>query len=124
MPALYRRDRSLFGALCEIDPEPRNVKDEHVLDMFRLFARMIGDSLETDEKLRKSEFSVQQERHLAEIQQAFIAILAHDLRNPISALGAGLRILGRSDLDDPAIKLVTLMQVSLGWDHQPDRGSS
>lgn len=92
MPALYRRDGSFFGALCAIDPEPRNVKDARVLDMFRLFARMIGDSLETDEKLRESEIPVQQERHLAEIQQAFIAILAHDLRNPVIALGAGLRM--------------------------------
>lgn len=111
---IRKKDGSFFGTLCAIDPEPRHLKDPRVLDMFRLFAKMIGDSLETDAKLRKTEIIVQEERHLAEIQQEFIAMLAHDLRNPVNALNAGLRMFGRNDLDEKTTKLVILMKASLG----------
>ena len=111
---IYNKGGDFFGTLCAIDPEPRDLTEPHVLAMFRLFAKMVGDSLETDAKLRESENSVQEERELADIQQEFIAILAHDLRNPISALNAGLRLIKRSGLDEDASQIVTLMNGSLG----------
>jgi len=111
---IHKKDGTFFGTLCAIDPEPRKLKSQNVLEMFRLFAKMIGDSLEVDLKLRESESAVLQERHLAEIQQQFIAILAHDLRNPVSALDAGLRLLEREKLEQPSAKVVTLMKTSLG----------
>lgn len=111
---IHNKDGAFFGTLCAIDPAPRDLSDPHVLAMFRLFAKMVGDSLETDAKLRDSENAVHQERQLADIQQEFIAILAHDLRNPISALNAGLRLIKRSGLNDDASKIVTLMNASLG----------
>lgn len=111
---IYKKDGTFFGTLCAIDPEPRKLKDLHILEMFRLFASLIGDSLEINVQLHESQMALDEERHLSEIQQQFIAILAHDLRNPVSALEAGLRLMGRKELDEPTTKLVTLMKASLG----------
>tara|TARA_R110002049_G_scaffold34718_2_gene112866 strand:+ start:512 stop:1714 length:1203 start_codon:yes stop_codon:yes gene_type:complete len=111
---IHRRDGTFFGTLCAIDPNPRTLKTPNILAMFRLFASLLGDSLEIEDKLKESQIAIDQERHLTEVQQQFIAILAHDLRNPISALESGLRIMARKDLDEPTTKLVTLMKASLG----------
>lgn len=110
---IFRKDGSFFGTLCAIDPEPKNLEDGQIIPMFRLFAKMIGDCLDADAKLAESQKFVQQERDLAEIQQQFIAILAHDLRNPITVLNSGLRMLGRSKLETSAGQIVTLMRASL-----------
>ncbi|SNR73929.1 GAF domain-containing sensor histidine kinase [Puniceibacterium sediminis] len=110
---IRRADGSFFGTLCAIDPEPRKLSDDRVLSMFRLFAKMIGDGLDAEEALSESKSALQHERKLAEIQEQFIAILAHDLRNPVNALSAGLRMIGRRDIDEKAAELVGLMRASV-----------
>ena len=40
--------------------------------------------------------SLRSERETAELREQFIAVLGHDLRNPLAAIGAGARILQRS----------------------------
>ncbi|QHQ37198.1 GAF domain-containing sensor histidine kinase [Algicella marina] len=107
-------DGRFFGTLCAIDPEPRNLKDERVLSMFRLFARLIGEGLDADVKLRKSEQAVARERHLSEVQERFIAILAHDLRSPVNVISSGLRMLERFGVDGQAKQVVTLLKGSVG----------
>ena len=110
---IRRSDGSFFGTLCAIDPEPRNLHDPRVLDMFRLFARSIGGSLETEERLNESERRLAEEKDLSRIQEEFVAILGHDLRNPIAAIGAGLRLLSRHPLSTKSVDLVGQMQFSL-----------
>ena len=110
---IYRADESFFGTLCAIDNEPRHLKDQHVLSMFRLFAKMIGEILDADEILAETQGAVAHERKLAEVQEQFIAILAHDLRNPVNALGAGLRLFERREIDDKARELVSFMRGSV-----------
>ncbi len=110
---IYKKDGSFFGTLCAIDPEPRNLKDDDILAMFRLFAKMIGDSLETDAKLVETQQFIEEKTQMAELQQTFIAILAHDLRNPISVLNSGLRILKRTDLTPAVLNVIALMNTSL-----------
>jgi sigma-B regulation protein RsbU (phosphoserine phosphatase) len=41
--------------------------------------------------------SLKSERETAELREQFIAVLGHDLRNPLAAISAGARILQRSD---------------------------
>jgi signal transduction histidine kinase len=123
-PALYgfrsyisvpirRSDGSFFGTLCAIDPEPRHLHDPRVLNMFRLFARSIGDSLETEERLHQAERRLAEERDLGRLQEEFVAILGHDLRNPIAALKAGLRMLAKRPLDTQSNDLLGQLQASL-----------
>lgn len=39
---VYLPDGSFFGTLCAIDPEPRSVSDEAVVEMFSYFAGKVG----------------------------------------------------------------------------------
>ena len=110
---IRRADGSFFGTLCAIDPQPHKLSDERMLDMFRLFARMIGEILDADEVLAESQGALSHERDLAEVQEQFIAILAHDLRNPVSALLSGLRLIERQKVDAKTVELVGLMRASV-----------
>ncbi|TNJ41316.1 GAF domain-containing sensor histidine kinase [Phaeobacter sp. B1627] len=110
---IRQADGTFFGTLCAIDPAPRQLRNDRVLGMFRLFARMIAEALDADEAYAQSQLALSHERDLASSQEKFIAILAHDLRNPIGALSAGLRMMERRDIDDKAAELVKLMRGSV-----------
>ncbi|MGY9045870.1 hypothetical protein P775_01710 [Puniceibacterium antarcticum] len=110
---ITRADGRFFGTLCAIDPAPRKLSDPRVLSMFRMFAALIGQGLDADEQLRQSEEAVERERHLSEVQERFIAILAHDLRNPVSVLNAGFRMLDRTGLSEKGQNIATLMRGSV-----------
>lgn len=110
---IHRSDGSFFGTLCAIDTEPREVKQPRVIAMLEMFADLIGRSLETEERLEAQEHLVAHERELARIQEEFVAVLGHDLRNPVAALTAGLRHLDNEPLTDKARKMLPLMQSSL-----------
>jgi len=110
---IRQADGTFFGTICAIDPEPRQLRDDRVLGMFRLFAQMIAEALDADEAYAQSQSALSHERELASSQEQFIAILAHDLRNPVGALSAGLRMIERRDIDDKAAELVQLMRGSV-----------
>ena len=62
----------------------------------------------------EAQASLLNERETAALRDQFIAILGHDLRNPISSIDAGLRLLLRTPLEDKGKELVRLMQNSVG----------
>lgn len=110
---IHRSDGSFFGTLCAIDTEPRDVKHPRAVAMLEMFADVIGQSLETEERLEEQERLLAQERELAHIQEEFVAVLGHDLRNPVTAFGAGIRQLQKEALTDRAQKILPLMRSSL-----------
>ncbi|MEQ8897943.1 MAG: GAF domain-containing sensor histidine kinase [Roseovarius sp.] len=110
---IRRGDGSFFGTLCAIDTEPRNVKDPRVVAMLEMFADVIGHSLETEERLEAQEHNLEHERELARIQDELVAVLGHDLRNPVAAFSAGIRQLEREPLNDKARMILPLMRSSL-----------
>lgn len=110
---IRRADGSFFGTLCAIDPEPRKLNEDRILSMFRLFAKLVGESLDADEALSQSQTELTHERELAGVQEQFIAILAHDLRNPVNALTSGLRLIEQGNIDDRGKDLVGLMRASV-----------
>lgn len=109
---IFRPDGSFFGTLCALDPEPNRLDDIRILKMVRLFAKLIGDSLQVEEKLQEVQGELATARHLSGMQERFIAILAHDLRNPISAILSGLRILTRTYDDPETVELIGLMNAA------------
>ncbi|WP_283646334.1 GAF domain-containing sensor histidine kinase [Marinovum algicola] len=110
---IYRDDGSFFGTLCGIDIVPRRVKRPRVQAMFRMFADLIGRSLDTEMRLEAQEQLVEHERRLAAAREEFVAILGHDLRNPVTAFGAGLRQLRGEALSDRAEQTVALMRAAV-----------
>lgn len=49
----------------------------------------------------------------ARLPDQFVAVLGHDLRNPVAAVGAALRILGREDQSDRAREVIAMADGSL-----------
>ena len=95
---IRRSDGSFFGTLCAIDTEPRDVKHPRAVAMLEMLADIIGQSLETEEQLEAHKLLVERERELARIQDEFVAVLGHDLRNPVAALYSGFRLLDKEPL--------------------------
>ncbi|OUS20374.1 histidine kinase [Rhodobacterales bacterium 59_46_T64] len=110
---IYRSDGTFFGTLCAIDPQPRDVKQPRSVAMLEMFADIIGQSLETEERLEAHEEMIAHERKLSQIQEEFVAVLGHDLRNPIAALDAGFRQLSTEPMTEKAQTILPMMRSSL-----------
>jgi signal transduction histidine kinase len=101
-----------FGTLCAIDPKPAQLNNPKIIGMFRLFAELIAFHLQSVEELRISESRLQEEQKIAGLREQFIAILGHDLRNPLSAVSNSAQVLLQMPLDDDARKLAGIVRNS------------
>jgi signal transduction histidine kinase len=110
---IVRRDGSFFGTLCAIDPRPNRLKTPGVIGMFKLFAELIAFHIDSTDRLASSEASLMDERAAAELREQFIAVLGHDLRNPLASIDAGARLLLKTPLNDKASNIVVAMQSSV-----------
>jgi len=54
--------------------------------------------------------SLANERATSELREQFIAVLGHDLRNPLASISAGARILGREAKSDREHQVVAMLQ--------------
>lgn len=109
---IIRSDGSFFGTLCAIDPSPHNASKPETVETFRLFAQLISVQMDAEERLAKSEAALLDERDAAELRDQFIAVLGHDLRNPLAAVQAGTALLKKTPLNDKALRIVDQMQDS------------
>ena len=105
-------DGTFFGTLCAIDPKPARLNTPETVSMFKLFADLIAMHLDAHRRLAVSDASLMDERATAELREQFIAVLGHDLRNPLAAIKAGLRTLLRTPLTEKAKFAVDLMDSS------------
>jgi len=110
---IVRRDGTFFGTLCAIDPRPARVDTPETIGMFRLFAELIAFHLDSIERLTSTEASLLDERKTSALREEFIAVLGHDLRNPLASIDAGIRLLRRTPLNDKASGIVRMMQNSV-----------
>jgi signal transduction histidine kinase len=92
-----------FGNLCAIDPAPAKVSAPKILSMFTRFAALIAMQLDS-EMARQADQSELRGAHADnELRDQFIAILGHDLRNPLQAVySAG--VLLEKKITDPTLK--------------------
>ncbi len=109
---ITRPDGRFFGTLCAIDPRPARLKTGQTVGMFKLFADLIGFHLDAQERLAASEKALLDERQAAELREKFVAVLGHDLRNPLASIIAGGEMLLSMPLSEKAARVVALMQQS------------
>jgi sigma-B regulation protein RsbU (phosphoserine phosphatase) len=57
--------------------------------------------------------SLASERETSELREQFIAVLGHDLRNPLASISAGARILGRDAKTDKQHQVVAMLQTTV-----------
>jgi signal transduction histidine kinase len=106
------KNGDFFGTLCAIDPNPAHLSTPETLGMFKLFADLIAFYLASAEQLALTELKLLEERQTAELREQFIAILGHDLRNPVSAVLNVAQILLRMPLDARMLRLANILQDS------------
>ena len=108
------KDGTFFGTLCAIDPRPARVKTPEALGMFKLFAELIASHLNARDRLQVSEAALFDHRRTTELREQFIAVLGHDLRNPVAAIDAGAKLLRRKvPADREVLTIIDLIHSSV-----------
>ncbi len=90
------KDGTFFGTLCAIDPEPHRVDTLETIGMFKLFAELIAQHLNNNDRFATSEALLLEAQEAARLREQFIAVLGHDLRNPLGAISSGTQLLRRN----------------------------
>ena len=109
---IIRRGGEVFGTICALDPEPATLKDAKTLTMVQLFAELISAQLEVEERLEASQTALTSEIETGGRRDQFIAVLGHDLRNPLATIMAGVQLLSRQTLDEKGAFVLEQMRQS------------
>jgi signal transduction histidine kinase len=112
MPIVHK-DGKFFGTLCAIDPRPNRLRNPETIGMLRLFAELIAAHLDSDESLRASQAALREEKHLSLLREQFIAVLGHDLRNPLASISAGIRLLQKESGEERRHYLTGMIEGSV-----------
>jgi signal transduction histidine kinase len=110
-------DGTIWGTLCAIDPKPRELTKPEILGSFQLLGELIAAQLEINQRLEKSQTDLRisqtdllDERRTSELREQFIAVLGHDLRNPLASIDAGMRLLLRNQDTQKAPEIFSAVQ--------------
>lgn len=103
---VFRVDGTFFGTLCALDPRPANLKASSVQPMMESFARLLAIQIDNQERYQRTEEALLAEREVGDLRDQFIAVLGHDLRNPLFAIGAGAELLQRRTQDDKSLNII------------------
>jgi signal transduction histidine kinase len=106
-------DGRFFGTLCAIDPRPASLNNPQTLGTFKLFAELIAYHLDADEKLNLAQASLLDAEATAQLREQFIAVLGHDLRNPLASIDGGMNLLLREPLSERSARILNLMRGSI-----------
>ena len=98
---IFRTDGRFFGTICALDPHPAPLTSSTIQSTMESFARMLALQIEAEENQQHTEAALKQERETSQLREQFIAVLGHDLRNPLFAISAGAEMLLRK-LPEPA----------------------
>ena len=75
-----------------------------VIGMFKNFAQLIAFHLDAQERAARQEAALINAREAADLREQFVAILAHDLRNPPASIDAGVNLLLRRWPDEKMLR--------------------
>lgn len=102
-----------FGNLCAADPEPGRARDSKTAERVWRFAEIIAAQLRGDERFAASELARLGEKSQSNLREHFIAVLGHDLRNPLSALAASSELVRRNSQDAKVLRATEVMGSSI-----------
>lgn len=95
--------------------ERRDARGHPSFIRFTLFMAVERRSYERELVVERDEAkaAVKAEQAESELREQFIAVLGHDLRNPLASIASGVRILQKENLGDRARKVLSLMDGSV-----------
>ena len=115
-----RYERELVNAQLATETARRELQELNETLQERVQAA-IGERLQTEAVLRltrQRETATQQtlaiERETAELREQFIAVLGHDLRNPVAAIRSAATLLLMEPQSTKSLRIIALMQGSVG----------
>jgi signal transduction histidine kinase len=112
MPIILSGDR-YFGNLCALDPLPANASDPRTVAVFAGFAQLIATQLELELNREEDKNAWRDERQAGELRDQFLAILGHDLRNPLQAVSATAALLERRLSDSALIGMASRIRANV-----------
>lgn len=86
---IFRVTGEYFGTLCGLDPQPHTLSSPAVVNSLALFAQLISAQLASESTLAAAKEALLDEMETAELREQFIAVLGHDVRNPLAAILTG-----------------------------------
>jgi signal transduction histidine kinase len=91
-----------FGNLSALDPRPVKMGKARAVSTFEQFAVLIAAELDHQRRHDREHRALLDARAEGQLREQFVAILGHDLRNPLHAVHASSDMLERK-LSDPAL---------------------
>ena len=109
---IFLKNGNFFGTLCAIDPEPAKLENQQTHELFKLYTELISFHLESIEELSNTNRILQEEQKNAKLRETFIAILGHDLRNPLSTTRLCADLLQQLEIPENAKKYVSTIKTT------------
>lgn len=91
-----------FGMLCALDPHSLNRVDDRIGAKFKCISSLVASQIDQLELRDREKAAFLDERAAGQLREQFIAILGHDLRNPLQAIFASSDLLARR-VEQPAL---------------------
>jgi signal transduction histidine kinase len=79
-------DDSFFGTLCAVDPTPAKLDDPNLVQTFQLFTKLIASQFEAELRHEKAQAALLDAQETAKLREQFVAVLGHDLGNPLQSI--------------------------------------
>lgn len=111
---IIRENGEVFGTLCAIDRKPAKVSRGEVMESFRLFSELIAFHIEAVDRVAASEAALIDANEAAVLREQFVAVLGHDLRNPLAAIQAGASFLQKTQVEQKTQFVVQQILESAG----------
>lgn len=105
-------DGRFFGTLCAIDPAPAKLDDPRILKTLEAFTKLIAAQFEAESRLDSAEGELLDANATARLRDQFVAVLGHDLRNPLQSISMGADMLTRKLPESPERHLARHIQRS------------
>ncbi|MCM4158195.1 histidine kinase [Gramella sp. AN32] len=109
---IFKKNGEFFGTLCAIDPEPAKLENKETHELFKLYTELISFHLQAMEELQLTKKSLAEEKKVGKLRETFVAVLAHDLRNPLGTTRLCADILMKLDLPAFALKQVSTIKTT------------
>lgn len=109
---IFLKNGTFFGTLCAIDPRPTDLDAPEIAGLFGIYADLISNNMISDDELSDYKRELEIERKAKEAQELFMAILGHDLLNPIHAVGNAGQLLSRYSADENIRRIAKMLNNS------------
>ncbi len=101
-----------FGNLCALDPAPAKVSDAKTIAMFERFAAFIAMQLDSQISRQSEQNILRDERLASELREQLIALLGHDVRNPLQAIVVTSDLIAKKTTDPGLLSLAARIKAN------------